>query len=242
MLCQLAKLMPGMLLIVTLAAGMGTTANHLRPDGLPLVRKLLRETRRYTTASELLAKGTEEKKAAQEALPEEPKETSVAPQEPVKEAEQPENPLVTPTPPVGETKPVPKPAEPEKAVVPAAKPEDKPKKKAEALFTTLDDAKSLFDKNSALFIDGRLAIDYEAEHIKGAANLFCEKADELYEKVLRDVPKDRVIVTYCSDPECTEAIKLADKLVEKGHTKVVILLEGLPGWKEAGYPTEKGAK
>jgi len=113
------------------------------------------------------------------------------------------------------------------------------KKSVQALFTTLDDAKSLFDRNAAIFLDGRPAVDYEAEHIQGAISLYTEDVDDLYGKVLGNVSKDKVIVTYCSDPECTEATKLADILATKGFTKVVILLEGLPGWKEAGYPTAK---
>lgn len=111
-------------------------------------------------------------------------------------------------------------------------------KKVEALFTTLADAKVLFDRKGAIFIDSRHKEDYELEHIPGAVWLFVEDVDKLYDEVLGSVPKDRTLITYCSDPQCGSAIKLADELVARGHTRVFILLEGLPGWKEAGYPTE----
>jgi len=114
-------------------------------------------------------------------------------------------------------------------------------KKTEALFTTLGDAKAYFDKSDAIFLDGRPAEDYKAEHIQGALSLYHEKLDALYGQVLVNVPKDKLIITYCSDPECKTAIRLADGLVAKGYTRVLILLEGLPGWKSAGYPTDKGA-
>jgi rhodanese-related sulfurtransferase len=114
------------------------------------------------------------------------------------------------------------------------------KPKAEALFTTLADAKSFYDQKTATFIDARPIEDYEAEHIPGAISLYYDRVDSLYEHALGSVPKDRLIVTYCSDIECESATKLADSLVARGHKRVVILLEGLPGWKEAGYDTKIG--
>jgi rhodanese-related sulfurtransferase len=112
--------------------------------------------------------------------------------------------------------------------------------KPEALFTTLKDAKDLYDRHAALFIDARTAEDYQAEHISDAVSLYFEDFDKLYGSVMQGIPKDRQIVTYCSDPECQEATKLADALTARGYTKVMILLEGLPGWKNAGYPTAPG--
>jgi rhodanese-related sulfurtransferase len=110
------------------------------------------------------------------------------------------------------------------------------KKKVEALFTSLKDAKMFYDERKALFIDARPIEDYEAEHVEGAISLDQEKLDELFVRALGKVSKEQLIVTYCSDPECSEAIKLADNLVARGYEKVVILLEGLPGWSDAGYP------
>jgi rhodanese-related sulfurtransferase len=145
-------------------------------------------------------------------------------------------------------KPVPLPASEPRALQPAARKQPKPvaasnptPKKAEALFTTLPDAKALFDRKSAIFVDARHAEDYSVEHIPGAVSLFAEDLDARYEAVFHGIPKDRTIVTYCSDPQCEMAAKLADALVARGHTKVFILLEGLPGWKNAGYPTISGS-
>jgi len=112
-------------------------------------------------------------------------------------------------------------------------------KRIGALFTTLPDAKALFDRKAAIFIDARHSEDYDLEHIPGAVSLFVEDLDKLYEGALGAVPKDRTLVTYCSDPQCGTATKLADALAARGYTRVLILLEGLPGWKGAGYPTEK---
>jgi rhodanese-related sulfurtransferase len=106
------------------------------------------------------------------------------------------------------------------------------------MFTTLDDAKASFDSKSAIFIDARPREDYDSEHITGAISLFIDDANSQYEHTLGGASKNTTIVTYCSDPECLDATKLADILVAKGHKHVVILIDGLPGWKDAGYPTE----
>lgn len=244
---KLIGLMPGVMAIIALAATLGFTFNSLNPNGLPLIRKPLRETRRYTTAADLLTVTSRDATTtAKKAISEQPSgETKAIAQVPAEHTKPGSKPSLISS--VGMEKSAPAhgkvsveglhPAE-TKAIIHPAKSLEKPKQ-AEALFTTLEDARTLYDKNAAIFVDGRLPIDYEAEHISGAVNLFCEKVDDLYEKLLGSVPKDKVIVTYCSDPECTEAITLADALVGRGHTNVVIFLEGLPGWKSAGYPTTK---
>lgn len=112
--------------------------------------------------------------------------------------------------------------------------------KVEALFTTLEDARSLYERGDTVFVDARHREDFDVEHIAGARSVFVGDVDRLYEGALGDLPKGRTIVTYCSDPECGTAIELADALVARGHTRVFILLEGMPGWKDAGYPTESG--
>jgi hypothetical protein len=59
---------------------------------------------------------------------------------------------------------------------------------------TLVDAKTAFDAGSALFVDTRPASAYDSEHIKGAVNI---PKDKLEEKI-KDLPKDKKIIAYCS--------------------------------------------
>ena len=108
------------------------------------------------------------------------------------------------------------------------------------MFTTLADAKECWDKKAGLFLDARPIEDFEHERIPGAVWLYWAKVDALYDKALGKLPKDSLLIAYCSDPECSTAIKLADALVARGHTRVFIFLEGLPGWTEAKYPTASG--
>lgn len=216
---------PGMFEMVALAVVLGFAFNAMNPHGLPLIRKPLRETRRFAAKSSLARPISENQPVADAQPLHEPiSKTIVAVSKPVTRKSQPVASV--------HKNIVPKPA--------AKKPAGPLKKTVQALFTTLDDAKVLFDNKSAIFIDARPEEDYEAEHITRAISLFVDDLNGLYRKTLGNVPSNKTIVTYCSDPECDGAIRLADALVAKGHTHVVILLDGLPGWKDAGYPTEVG--
>ncbi len=111
-------------------------------------------------------------------------------------------------------------------------------KAAQALFITLEDAKRAYDQGNLTMVDARPIEDFRNQHIKGAISLYYEDAASKWSAALGSVPKDTAIITYCSDPECESAIKLADTLTAAGFTKVSIMLDGIPAWKEAGYPVQ----
>lgn len=234
----------GAALIVFEAAVIGLAANALNPDRLPWIRVPLRETHRMATSQEVRPPPppppTATAYTAAPAPPQKVRAAASVPQSATTDAPIP----VTVQPLKRTVKPVPAPSgertvQPPIKTVPIPSPAAAPKK-AEALFTSLTDAKALFDAKDTVFIDARHQEDYAAEHIAGARNLFADEFSTLYEAVLGRVPKDRAIVTYCSDPQCDAAIKLADALVARGHTRVFILLEGMPGWRGAGYPSTNG--
>ncbi len=110
----------------------------------------------------------------------------------------------------------------------------------EAPFTTLKEAKTLFKDGSALFVDARAIEDYEAGHIRGAVSLYYDDVDTLYSAAIGRLPKTVPIVVYCSEPDCESAVRVGDRLMAMGHRHTMILLEGLPGWKNAGLPTVVG--
>lgn len=110
----------------------------------------------------------------------------------------------------------------------------------QALFITLEDVKKEYDKGNVLMLDARPIEDFRSLHIKGAESLYYEDAATKWQSVLGSVQKDRTIITYCSDPECESAIKLADTLTALGFTKVFIMLDGIPMWNEADYPVASG--
>lgn len=216
---------PIAVVIVAISAALGFSVNALRPNGLPLIRKPMRETRRFAARGQMVRPFSAKPSHKQTSKP---NKVSQKPANPAMEKQ-----VAT------EFMPLPKPATKAKAPAEAAaKQNAKPRKpaKVEALFTTLADAKEAFDSQSAVFVDSRPIEDYNEEHIQGARSLDATKFDLLCGSAIGDLSSQKLIVTYCSDPECREATKLADKLVARGYKRVVILLEGLPGWKAAGYP------
>jgi len=58
----------------------------------------------------------------------------------------------------------------------------------------LADAKQAYDEGSAVFVDSRAESAYKAEHIKGAINI----TNDTLNSRLKDLPKDRKIIVYCS--------------------------------------------
>lgn len=222
----------GAALIVLQATAVGLGVNALSPNPLPWIRVPPHMTRKVADSKTVL--GSEDTIKKPETEPKSPadKDKSESPQDTTAPAiEKKEPPVVA-----SAQKPSSVSGSSSRKV---EKIESAPKaKKVDALFTTLADAKVLFDRKEAIFVDSRHREDYELERIPGALWLFVEDVDKLYDEVLGSIPKDRTLITYCSDPQCGSAIRLADELVARGHTKVFILLEGLPGWKESGYPTE----
>ena len=110
----------------------------------------------------------------------------------------------------------------------------------QAAFITLADAKLLYDSGEALFVDARHELDFREAHITGAKLLYYDEVDKYYPSAVGDIPKDKPIVVYCYDPECESAISAGDALVARGHTRVYILIDCLPGWESAGYPVTRG--
>ena len=97
-------------------------------------------------------------------------------------------------------------------------------------------AKALFE-SGALFIDVRLAKDWEAGHIPGAEHL------ELYEQFLRKnlralVAPDEPIVFYCNGPKCMRSARAASMAVIWGYRQVYYFRGGYPAWQAAGFPIE----
>ena len=120
----------------------------------------------------------------------------------------------------------------EVAEAPAANPE----LFAEGKFASAADIKAADDAGEDIvFVDSRVALDYEAGHIPGAAHVpYFEAADHLDQ-----LPKDKWIVTYCECPHA-EAEQVADVLLDNGYTMVRVMDEGLQGWRDIGGAIEGG--
>ena len=99
-------------------------------------------------------------------------------------------------------------------------------------------AQRLLDEG-ALFVDARFWWDYEAGHVPGALSLPVTEAGHAPE-LLGDVPRDRLLVTYCTGPPCDSGDGLARALMrEHGYRRVRVMTAGWPGWVAAGYAVER---
>ncbi len=92
---------------------------------------------------------------------------------------------------------------------------------------------------SYIFIDAREPDEYAAGHIEGAINLPYDYFDDFKDKVLPTIPKDTLIVTYCSGSECEASLFLARFLVQEyGYKNVEIFFGGWSQWSKQKLPIE----
>jgi rhodanese-related sulfurtransferase len=90
--------------------------------------------------------------------------------------------------------------------------------------------------DNLLILDVRSAEAYNENHLPTAVNIpLADLAGKL-----ASLPKDKTVVTYCSNLTCALAPKAALVLAEKGF-KVMELSGGIATWTEYGFPVEKKA-
>ena len=79
---------------------------------------------------------------------------------------------------------------------------------------------------------------YRKQHIPGSDNM-PEKDKNFVQRVEQQAgSKDRKIVVYCANTECTASPNAARKLDEAGFTNVFDYEGGTAAWKDAGLPIE----
>ena len=111
---------------------------------------------------------------------------------------------------------------------------------------TAEELKSKLAGNDAvMIIDVRGSESYAAatQTIKGAVHFKTRKLKtRLAYPPLKDLPKDREIVTYCSCPNDEASIAAAQILQSGGFKRVRVLQGGWQGWMKANGPVEPRAK
>lgn len=85
---------------------------------------------------------------------------------------------------------------------------------------------------SAIILDARPIPKYNQAHIPSALPMPDNKIEENMHW-LKDVPKNREIITYCGGLACGKGAKVAIALKAKGYTDLKVLREGLPGWQKS---------
>lgn len=88
-------------------------------------------------------------------------------------------------------------------------------------------------EGSALVLDVRPAVEFEAGHIAGARSI---PVEELKQR-LKELPKSKTVVAYCRGPYCVYADEAVALLHSHGY-KALRLEQGFPAWKLQGLPVE----
>ena len=131
------------------------------------------------------------------------------------------------------------PAEVDKATLAQAKP-------AEVQFLTAEELKTKISRNEPVAIidvratSGLLESDNK---IKGAVYVKLRRLkSRLVMPPLKDVPRNREVVTYCACPNDEASIRAAQLLLEAGFTRVKVLKGGWATWKKINGQVEPLAK
>lgn len=96
--------------------------------------------------------------------------------------------------------------------------------------------KTRFEKKETFVILDVRGGDYDSstQKIKGAVRI--PVAD--FSARMKDLPKDTLIVTYCSCGSDGGSMSAAKALRDNGYTNVLALKGGWPAWNQAGGPVE----
>lgn len=103
-------------------------------------------------------------------------------------------------------------------------------------------AKELFDRHEALFVDARDSSAFAAGHISGAVSLPLGDADTGIARFRQKVPEASHLVVYCNGYDCQDSSELGERLLQSGYRPVYVFAGGYPEWRDAGYPTAGGAR
>ena len=105
---------------------------------------------------------------------------------------------------------------------------------------SLEEAKSLFFAQAALFLDTRSIEFFELGHIRGARSLPLEDFEERFGDVLKDVGPEVFIITYCDGTRCHSSELVALELLDKGCLNVSVLHDGWTLWQQHQLPMAVG--
>ena len=94
------------------------------------------------------------------------------------------------------------------------------------------------ESGKALFVDARESSFFDLGHIPGAVNLPRSTFQQDYDKFQQRVPKDRLLIVYCSESSCVDSSVVAKALSRLGYSNVQIYQGGWEEWEAAELPRE----
>ncbi len=107
-------------------------------------------------------------------------------------------------------------------------------KQAGSLFriVSLPQLRRLLAEHRGLFIDARTAEEFRKGHIRGSHNIPGEDISPHFPEIA-PLPRDTLIVVYCTGPLCNLGRMVADFLHVMEFSNVVLYDDGWEGWERA---------
>ncbi|WP_137988552.1 rhodanese-like domain-containing protein [Streptomyces vilmorinianum] len=103
---------------------------------------------------------------------------------------------------------------------------------------TRDELKAAIAAGAVTVVDTLGGAYYTQQHLPGALALAPADVDTQASVLLPD--RDAAIVTYCSNPACSNSSQVAERLAALGYGNVRKYREGIQDWVEAGLEVEAG--
>ena len=98
-------------------------------------------------------------------------------------------------------------------------------------FVSVDEVHKAYKAGARMILlDARPPSDWMRAHIKGAVSIPYHDL-----KRLPEIPKNTWVVAYCACPHHLSGI-VVDELRKRGHTRALVLDEGINDWHRKGYP------
>ena len=104
----------------------------------------------------------------------------------------------------------------------------------------LEEAWSLYQQGTAIFLDARDPLSFQQGHIEGALNVPLSEAEAYLNEVLTLAKSGHQVIAYCDGVDCPLSPELARILQRFGVPSVKVLVDGWRRWLEAGCPIEEG--
>ena len=87
-----------------------------------------------------------------------------------------------------------------------------------------------------VLVDVRSPALFAAGHVPGAVNI---PHGKMVQALMGRYPRETLFVVYCAGPHCNGAHRGAVRLARLGRP-VKLMLGGITGWLDEGFPLEKG--
>ncbi|MEJ2079793.1 MAG: rhodanese-like domain-containing protein [Acidobacteriota bacterium] len=105
-----------------------------------------------------------------------------------------------------------------------------------------EELRDMRERNEDFLLINVLSEDsFDEGHIPGSINIPLERKDFLRQVRQRAGSKNKEIVVYCSDRDCTASPTAWKKLEADGFRNVYRYEGGMKGWREAKLPVQQAA-